>query len=137
MFALRNNDDSLSEEKIEFEISCYFLEIYNENIHDLLDSSLPIVSLREDTQNNNVFPEGCKRENVKSIQQISKLVSEGLKNRHNSSTFMNHESSRSHAVFTAIIKNIKTLNTGEQTIKTSRLNIVDLAGSERLKETGA
>jgi kinesin family protein 15 len=50
---------------------------------------------------------------------------------------MNRESSRSHAVFTAIIKTITTKSTNEQIIRTSRFHIVDLAGSERCKETGA
>jgi len=50
---------------------------------------------------------------------------------------MNRESSRSHAVFTAIIKMIQTLSSDEQIIKTARFHIVDLAGSERCKETGA
>ena len=58
-------------------------------------------------------------------------------NRKMASTLMNSESSRSHAIFTAIIKNIQTLHSGEQIIKTSRLHIIDLAGSERCKETGA
>jgi hypothetical protein len=50
---------------------------------------------------------------------------------------MNQESSRSHAIFTAVIKMIQTLDSGESFIKTSRFHIVDLAGSERTKDTGA
>lgn len=50
---------------------------------------------------------------------------------------MNKESSRSHAIFTAIIKMIQKMENGESHIKTSRFHIVDLAGSERTKDTGA
>jgi len=65
------------------------------------------------------------------------LISKGTRNRKIASTNMNRESSRSHAVFTAIIKMIQTLSSDEQIIKTARFHIVDLAGSERCKETGA
>ena len=50
---------------------------------------------------------------------------------------MNQESSRSHGIFTAIIRMIQTLDSGESHVKTSRFHIVDLAGSERIKDTGA
>ena len=50
---------------------------------------------------------------------------------------MNLESSRSHAVFTAIIQNKTFQRDGKKSLKTSRFNIVDLAGSERVKDTEA
>ena len=65
------------------------------------------------------------------------VISKGSRNRHVGATNMNQESSRSHAIFTAVIKMIQTLDSGESFIKTSRFHIVDLAGSERTKDTGA
>ena len=66
------------------------------------------------------------------------VVDKGIRLRHISSTLMNDQSSRSHTVFTAVIKMIQTLESSDQqVIKTSRFHIVDLAGSERAKETGA
>ena len=65
------------------------------------------------------------------------VISKGSRNRHVGATNMNQESSRSHAIFTAVIKMIQTLDSGETFIKTSRFHIVDLAGSERTKDTGA
>jgi Kinesin motor domain len=50
---------------------------------------------------------------------------------------MNKESSRSHAIFTALIKVMQTTEDGIVHTKCSRFHIIDLAGSERVKETGA
>jgi hypothetical protein len=65
------------------------------------------------------------------------ILDKGAKMRHIASTYMNRESSRSHTVFTAVIKNTTTKKNNESIIKTSRFHIVDLAGSERCKDTGA
>jgi hypothetical protein len=50
---------------------------------------------------------------------------------------MNIESSRSHAVFTAFIKNTTFNTSGEKVERSSRFHVVDLAGSERVKDTQA
>ena len=50
---------------------------------------------------------------------------------------MNLESSRSHAVFTAMIQNKTTTRDSKKSLRTSRFHIVDLAGSERVKDTNA
>ena len=50
---------------------------------------------------------------------------------------MNMESSRSHAVFTALIKTNMVHIDGKKAVISSRFHVVDLAGSERVKDTGA
>ena len=60
----------------------------------------------------------------------------GQENRHTASTNMNHESSRSHAVFTAYITTKVVKTDGQKVMRSSRFHIVDLAGSERIKDTG-
>ena len=65
------------------------------------------------------------------------LIQKGQDNRHVASTRMNLESSRSHAVFTAIIKTTTKHNDGQKVLRSSRFHIVDLAGSERVKDTNA
>ena len=50
---------------------------------------------------------------------------------------MNHQSSRSHAVFTLRVQAVTEGADGLQRMRTSRLNLVDLAGSERQKDSGA
>lgn len=121
---------------VEFDVKCQYLEIYNENIIDLLDPTQPKVQIRE-TPDKGVYPEPCIEERVSSIQEVMDVISKGSRNRHVGATNMNQESSRSHAIFTAVIKMIQTLDSGESFIKTSRFHIVDLAGSERTKDTGA
>ena len=103
---------------------------------DLLDFSMQKVQIRE-TPEKGVFPEPCTEEIVTSISEVMDVINRGSKNRHVGATNMNSESSRSHAIFTAIIKMTQTLESGQSLIKTSRFHIVDLAGSERLKQTGA
>lgn len=101
------------------------------------------VQIRENKERD-IYPE-CSIEQAKSAEEILTLIQRGTKNRHIACTNMNRESSRSHAVFSAIIKqtfikNSKTpLNSSgvQKLTKTSRFHIVDLAGSERCKETGA
>lgn len=122
--------------KVEFDVRCQYLEIYNEVIIDLLDQTQPRVQIRE-TPEKGVYPEPCSEERVTSIQEVMDVITRGSRNRHVGATNMNQESSRSHAIFTAIIKMIQTLDSGESFIKTSRFHIVDLAGSERTKDTGA
>jgi len=121
---------------VEFDIRCQYLEIYNENIMDLLDPSGQKVQVRE-TSEKEVYPEPCTEERVTSIQEVLDVISRGARNRHVAETRMNQESSRSHAIFTAIIRMIQTLDSGEKHVKISRFHIVDLAGSERIKDTGA
>lgn len=122
---------------IEFDVKCSYLEIYNECIIDLLDNSNNMkIQIREEKEKG-VYADPCIEERVTSISDVMKLIEKGSRNRKIASTHMNRESSRSHAVFTAIIKTIQTLKSQEQIIKTARFHVVDLAGSERCKETGA
>lgn len=67
------------------------------------------------------------------------LISRGSENRRVAATDMNRESSRSHAVFTAIIKTIshRGSSAANRVVRSSRFHVVDLAGSERVKDTGA
>ena len=115
---------------------CSYLEIYNESVVDLLDVQLPKLNLKEDKKNN-VVVENCKEVQVFSIKDIMDLIKTGLKGRHIAATNMNAESSRSHAIFSAVIRMETTLNDSEKVVKSSKFNIVDLAGCESLGKTGA
>ena len=86
---------------VNYSCKCSFYEIYNEKVFDLLDSAnssssgLPV---RED-QKKGVFPDGLSEEVVNSPEDANRVMSTGYKNRHVSSTAMNRDSSRSHAIF--------------------------------------
>jgi len=116
-------------------IRCSFLEIYNEQLRDLLVESDATLNLREDARKG-VHVEGLSEHSVFGLADVMALIEVANGNRRVGSTRMNSESSRSHTVFTCTVEQ-KGGSTGHQGLITSRLNLVDLAGSERQKDTGA
>ncbi|XP_057773195.1 kinesin-like protein KIN-12B [Salvia miltiorrhiza] len=116
---------------------CSFLEIYNEQITDLLDPSQKNLQIREDAKTG-VYVENLREECVSSMKDVSQLLIKGLSNRRTGATCVNAESSRSHSVFTCVVESRgKSAADGLTRLKMSRINFVDLAGSERQKQTGA
>ena len=81
--------------------------------------------------------ENCKEIEVYNIHGVMDLIDKGVGGRHTAVTNMNAESSRSHAIFTTVIRMETITNDCEKVIKSSKFSIVDLAGSESVKKTGA
>lgn len=118
-----------------------FLEVYGEDVHDLLDSSSNNSSgssssrvslpLREDS-NGGVVCAGLTSQPVQSAHQAVQVLHNGTLNRTTAATLMNLTSSRSHAVFTVTLT-----RSNNNTNSSCKLTFVDLAGSERMKKTGA
>ncbi|CAN5953645.1 unnamed protein product [Sphagnum jensenii] len=122
---------------LRYQCRCSFLEIYNEQITDLLEPSLKNLMIREDTKTG-VYVESLTEEYVSSMGDVAHLLVRGLANRTIGSTSMNNESSRSHSVLTFVIEShSKSVAEGVSSVRSSRMNLVDLAGSERQKRTGA
>ncbi|KAL4478316.1 hypothetical protein ABPG72_009552 [Tetrahymena utriculariae] len=117
-------------------VKCSYLEIYNEQIMDLLSPSGSTLLVRED-QKKGVYIEGLSEEKVTSAQQAIELLNTGARNRHVSATQMNIESSRSHSLFSLTIETKDKDNEGLEKIRCSKFHFVDLAGSERQNLTGA
>lgn len=87
-----------------YKIQVQFLEIYGEDIKDLLDQTRTSkVTIRE-APSGEVFVSGAREEAVSSLQQMMKALEDGSKNRTTASTKMNLTSSRSHAIFTVFIE---------------------------------
>lgn len=135
LFSLVNREQEKHGEHVEFLCRCSFLEIYNEQIFDLLDPASTGLSLREDIKKG-VFVDGLLERDVASARDAYRVLNSGWLNRRVASTSMNRESSRSHAVFTVTLES-KERKAGMASIKVSRLHLVDLAGSERQKDTHA
>jgi kinesin family protein 15 len=114
-------------------VKCTYVEIYNEQIFDLLSQSQTKLQIREDR--GVTFLENCTESHARNLKEVQEIISKGVDNRHVASTSMNLESSRSHAVFTAFIKTVATHHDSKKVVRTSRFHIVDLAGSERVKDT--
>jgi len=83
-----------------------FLEIYGEEIRDLLDQTKTSeVTIRE-TREHGVFVSGAREELVSSYEQMMKSLEDGSRHRATASTRMNQTSSRSHAIFTVIMEHV-------------------------------
>ncbi|XVE93307.1 hypothetical protein REPUB_Repub01dG0180300 [Reevesia pubescens] len=123
------------DEKLKYNCKCSFLEIYNEQITDLLDPSAANLLLREDVKKG-VYVENLTEFEVQTVSDILKLLTQGSLNRKVAATNMNRESSRSHSVFTCVIES-RWEKDSTTNLRFARLNLVDLAGSERQKTSGA
>jgi kinesin family protein 4/21/27 len=144
------NSQKYGGQLIDYQVSATFLEVYGEDIHDLLgDDSRQVLPLREDGEGGIVVV-GLKEQRIYSVQDAMKALHDGTLNRTTAATLMNKKSSRSHAVFTIILKQTtreykcdnlsssQNSNDVEMDVTTiSRFTFVDLAGSERMKKTGA
>ncbi|KAL5054076.1 hypothetical protein RYX36_034758 [Vicia faba] len=133
---IQAEEESRRDENLKYNCKCSFLEIYNEQITDLLDPSSTNLLLREDVKKGGVYVENLSEFEAQSVSDIIRLLIQGMANRKVAATNMNRESSRSHCVFTCVIE-----STWEKDSTTNyrfaRLNLVDLAGSERQKTSGA
>jgi Kinesin motor domain len=113
------------------------LEIYNEEIHDLVKGDEQKLKLKQD-ETGTVYVEGLSHTEVKSDADCMKLLDCGSNNKAVASTDMNARSSRSHSIFTITVEQSEIDPiTGVQEIRKGKLNLVDLAGSERQAKTGA
>ena len=131
--ALRDIFNLISKEKNAetFSVLCSYVEIYNENIHDLLTdaNNLKLV----DDNKYGVIVSGAKRIKIKNFEDGITLKDFGEENRKYRETLINEYSSRSHTIFQVFVESEHFTNEAEG-IRYSCLNLVDLAGSERLND---
>ncbi|KAL3507190.1 hypothetical protein ACH5RR_032572 [Cinchona calisaya] len=126
-----------ADKQLMYQCRCSFLEIYNEQITDLLEPSQKNLLIREDVKTG-VYVDNLTEEYVSTMKDVTQLLIKGLSNRRTGFTSINADSSRSHSVFTCVVESrCKSMSDGLSCLKTSRINLVDLAGSERQKLTGA
>ncbi|CAN0926746.1 Kinesin-like protein KIN-5D [Linum grandiflorum] len=131
----------------DYSMKVTFLELYNEEIMDLLDpDESPTssdekpkkpIALLEDGKGG-VFIRGLEQELVSSAKEIYKILEKGSARRQTAATLLNKTSSRSHTIFSITIS-IKEDGSalGEELVKCGKLNLVDLAGSENISRSGA
>ncbi|KAI5643753.1 kinesin motor domain-containing protein [Phthorimaea operculella] len=120
------------ENEREFDIGVSYIEVYNENVFDLIKPSKTPLQLREDNKYG-VMVAGLTLNNIKTARELLNMLENGNKNRTQHPTDANAESSRSHAVFQVYIKmSYKTSNQ----VRIVKLSMIDLAGSERASATG-
>nr|XP_030147723.3 kinesin-like protein KIF21B isoform X2 [Taeniopygia guttata] len=146
----------------EFKVSAQFLELYNEEILDLFDSTRDPdarhrksnIKIHEDASGS-IYTTGVTSRLISSQDELIQCLKQGALSRTTASTQMNVQSSRSHAIFTIhlcqtrvcarpelVNEEVSSLLDGSQPAAeyetlTAKFHFVDLAGSERLKRTGA
>uniref|UniRef100_A0A671QYT7 Kinesin-like protein KIF21A n=1 Tax=Sinocyclocheilus anshuiensis TaxID=1608454 RepID=A0A671QYT7_9TELE len=145
----------------EFKINAQFLELYNEEVLDLFDSTRDMearkqksnIKIHEDASGG-IYTVGVTARTVSSEAEMMQCLRLGALSRTTASTQMNVQSSRSHAIFTIHLCQVRFCASDNDTETDNRLvngssemnefetltakfHFVDLAGSERLKRTGA
>ncbi|XP_023734306.1 kinesin-like protein KIN-5C [Lactuca sativa] len=139
--------DTLEGQNAEYSVKVTFLELYNEEITDLLapeeisklgveDKQKKLLPLMEDGKGG-VLVRGLEEEIVTSASEIFTLLERGSAKRRTAETLLNKQSSRSHSLFSITIHIKESTPEGEELIKCGKLNLVDLAGSENISRSGA
>ncbi|KAK9767804.1 hypothetical protein K7432_002085 [Basidiobolus ranarum] len=122
--------------KINVQVS--YMEIYCERVRDLLNPKAKGNMKVREHPSMGPYVEDLSKLMVTSFADVEALMDAGNKSRTVAATNMNETSSRSHAVFTLILTQIRDdLETKMSTEKVSKISLVDLAGSERADSTGA
>lgn len=131
--------NKLKEKSWTYTMEGNFIEVYNEELHDLLtpakeQDGKKKLEIRHDEIKKTTTVVNCKSVTLDSEDTVEIMLNQAQKNRSVAATKSNERSSRSHSVFTLklIGENSATRERCEGT-----LNLVDLAGSERLKQSGA
>ncbi|XP_062847664.1 kinesin-like protein KIF21A isoform X2 [Trichomycterus rosablanca] len=147
----------------EFKVNAQFLELYNEEVLDLFDSIRDMESRKQKSHikihedaTGGIYTVGVTTRTVSSEAEMMQCLKLGALSRTTASTQMNVQSSRSHAIFTIHLCQVRVCTPSDnmenetdnrlangssdmdefETL-TAKFHFVDLAGSERLKRTGA
>ncbi|XP_010523005.1 PREDICTED: kinesin-like protein KIN-4A isoform X2 [Tarenaya hassleriana] len=151
----------------EFQIHVSFIEIHKEDVRDLLDPCAvnksdaanghvgkvatvpgkPPIQIRE-SSNGVITLAGSTEVSVSTLKEMAACLEQGSACRATGSTNMNNQSSRSHAIFTITVEQMRKLNPDSpekgscnegmnEEYLCAKLHLVDLAGSERAKRTGS
>nr|XP_015813848.2 kinesin-like protein KIF17 [Nothobranchius furzeri] len=124
-------------ENTKFLVRASYLEIYNEEVRDLLGSDTKQRLELKEHPERGVYVRDLSMHTVHSVGECERIVEQGWRNRAVGYTLMNKDSSRSHSIFTVHLEICHTDAAGQDHLRAGKLNLVDLAGSERQSKTGA
>jgi len=125
------------EENKQYLVRASYLEIYKEEVLDLLNKNgIQKLELKE-KPGSGVYVKDLSTALVENPEKMMEIMVKGNKNRHTGQTKMNHESSRSHSIFTVTVECGVIGADGKSHIRVGKLNMVDLAGSEKQSKTGS
>ncbi|XP_074495847.1 kinesin-like protein KIF17 [Sebastes fasciatus] len=124
-------------ENTKFLVRASYLEIYNEEVRDLLgNDTKQRLELKEHPERG-VYVRDLSMHTVHSVGECERIIERGWGNRAVGYTLMNKDSSRSHSIFTIHLEICNIDADGQDHLRAGKLNLVDLAGSERQSKTGA
>ncbi|XP_016474202.2 kinesin-like protein KIN-4A isoform X5 [Nicotiana tabacum] len=162
MNSLFNKVEALKHQA-EFQLHVSFIEIHKEEVRDLLDAisvirsettnghngkvaipGKPPIQIRE-SSNGVITLAGSTERSVKTLKEMADCLEQGSLSRATGSTNMNNQSSRSHAIFTITVEQMRKTGSNDghsnecmtEEYLCAKLHLVDLAGSERAKRTGS
>lgn len=126
------------QKKTDITIKASYIEIYNENIHDLLHNRTEKLKydVREDKVKGIIVTNLIERP-IGSEEELNELLDEGASRRTVGETKMNQFSSRSHAVLTIYMDQVDKGDEDGLSLRSNKISLVDLAGSERASSTEA
>ena len=143
-----HNDIQQGDCSINYKVQLSYLEIYSEEVKDLLRRDNPPggLTVRQHPEYG-PYVENLTQLVVEDYKSIKRLIDQGNKERSTAATLMNSRSSRSHAILTLTFTQIITDLSGSGSDSTSaknkkkrevvsKINLVDLAGSERVEQSG-
>ncbi|KAI1077674.1 kinesin-domain-containing protein, partial [Whalleya microplaca] len=122
-------------------VKCSFIELYNEELRDLIsgeeNAKLKIFDDNSRKGHSTTVVQGMEESHIKNATEGIKLLQDGSLKRQVAATKCNDLSSRSHTVFTITACVKRTGEDGEDYVSAGKLNLVDLAGSENIQRSGA
>uniref|UniRef100_A0AAY5K7X1 Kinesin-like protein n=1 Tax=Esox lucius TaxID=8010 RepID=A0AAY5K7X1_ESOLU len=128
------------EEGVQFSVWVSFFEIYNEFLYDLLEAPPSLqprkrATLRlSDDKQGNPYVKDLTWVQVRTADEAWQVLKAGRKNQSFANTHLNHNSSRSHSIFSMRLLHVHQETGGGQATHISELSVCDLAGSERCKD---
>ncbi|KAK6215811.1 kinesin motor domain-containing protein [Colletotrichum tabaci] len=133
--------NKLEVEDTESCVKCSFIELYNEELRDLIaPDDGPKLKIFDDTSRRHATTvvQGMEERHIRTAGEGIKVLQDGSLKRQVAATKCNDLSSRSHTVFTVTAYVRKKGEDGnEDYVSAGKLNLVDLAGSENIQRSGA